>query len=156
MNGLAEHRHTEQTLEQRWAYIQDLCEKAMQAEEGGRRIFTTLDYQRLAKYAGSEPIPYLDVASEDFMEKIIKFKGYFIDEFLRLKSNKEAVVNWTAFDGESLTPGEIAGAVSSAITENRRNIEKGGHLVTLVTTDDILFQFYLAKKLKKMLRQATQ
>ncbi len=60
------------------------------------------------------------------------------------------------FGDDAVTSDETASAVASAIAENRKNSEKGGPMVTLVTADDIIFQFYLAKKLNKMLRQATQ
>ncbi|HEY4518850.1 hypothetical protein A2833_01205 [Candidatus Azambacteria bacterium RIFCSPHIGHO2_01_FULL_44_55] len=55
MNGLIERRHTDQTLEQRAAYIKGLCDQATATGLGGghsgKQIFDTLDYTKLAKYS---------------------------------------------------------------------------------------------------------
>lgn len=119
MNGLAERRRTDQELEQRAAYIKGLCDQATASGLGGghegKQIFDTLDYDKLAKYAGA--------------------------------------TNDGVCDGEALISGEISNAIISAVDEQTPLRKKGGLAIGLVTTNHILFQFYL---IKKILRKAAQ
>ena len=56
-------------------------------------------------------------------------------------------------DGEAMMPGEISDAVISAVGEQSLLRKQGGLKTGLVTTNHILFQFYL---IKKILRKAAQ
>ena len=117
---------------QRLNYIIDLC---MNAEDGklgqfaawrsGRKIFDVLDWEKIAKCCGEDPIQIFDPRSKVY--KYIK--------------------------GPVLTQSEIADVIIRAINEKEPERCKGGLKDELVTTNHILFQFYL---IKIALRAATK
>lgn len=73
-------------------------------------------------------------------------------DYLKLAKYADAT-NDGVCDGEAMKPGEISDAIISAVGEQSFLRKKGGLKIGMVTTNHILFQFYL---IKKTLRKAAQ
>lgn len=119
MNRLAEHKSHLSTLGDRVSYVRGLCGQATADGLGGghpgRHIFDDLDYVKIARYVGGEPLRIFNPETKSWSE---------------LSNSRIFTMN------------EITDGILAAIDDKKIN----GLVKGLITTEHILFQFYLAQR----------